>query len=229
MNFSDSTPPVVDRLVRSRRRSIGLEIRHDGGLIVRAPHFVSNSEIERIITSKQTWIRKKQEAALERMKLKTGRSFTSGEKLPYLGSEYELVVEEREGEPLILDGRFMLSKSHSSRARELFRAWYIRRAGEVFEERTRELARQAGVKYGKVSISNARGRWGSCGPSGNLRYNWRVVMAPIEVVDYLVAHEISHIRVKNHSKDFWKMVALLCPEYPIRRKWLRKSGHLLDL
>ncbi|OGC05763.1 hypothetical protein A3H38_03935 [candidate division WOR-1 bacterium RIFCSPLOWO2_02_FULL_46_20] len=85
-----------------------------------------------------------------------------------------------------------------------------------------------GLKYRKFSLSRARRRWGSCSQSGNVRFNWRLILVPLPVIDYVVVHELMHLVVKNHSKKFWRKVSEIMPNYRVHRKWLRENGQLLS-
>ncbi|MCS7122892.1 MAG: M48 family metallopeptidase, partial [Candidatus Micrarchaeota archaeon] len=84
-------------------------------------------------------------------------------------------------------------------------------------------------RYNRVRITNARRRWGSCSSSNNLNFSWRLIMAPLEVIDYVVVHELVHTRIKNHSKAFWRMVEAVMPDYDRQRRWLRENGHMLKI
>ena len=89
--------------------------------------------------------------------------------------------------------------------------------------------KQTDLQYAKIRISNARTRWGSCGFNANLSFSWRLVMAPLPVIDYVVAHELAHLMHKNHSQRFWAAVRALFPDYEVHKKWLKLNGHLLVL
>jgi len=171
-------------IIRSRRRSISLEVKDDASLVIRAPKNVPNEYIQALISQKQTWIRKKQQQAAERQKFR--------EQLGPID-----VVESK------------------------------RRAQEIIPQRVELYSQQTGIKYSKIRISNARKRWGSCSAKGNLNFSWRLSLAPLEVIDYVVVHELAHIVHKNHSRKFWKLVSEIYPQFKLCRKWLRDKGRLL--
>jgi len=98
---------------------------------------------------------------------------------------------------------------------------------ELFNNRAQYFASRIGLCYSKVRTTNAKSRWGSCGPTGTLSFNWHLIAAPMEVVDYVVAHEVCHLSERNHSKRFWEKVASIFPDYKKSRKWLKENGHLL--
>lgn len=102
--------------------------------------------------------------------------------------------------------------------------WYRERAREVLTERARHWSQLIGVRYRRISVKDQRTLWGSCSKSGNLNFNWRLIMAPLAVLDYLVIHELSHLREMNHSKRFWRLVSTCCPDHKTPRRWLREHG-----
>ncbi len=115
------------------------------------------------------------------------------------------------------------------RAKEAFTAWYRAQARPLIEERARAFAARYGFNYKQLKITSARTRWGSCSSRGTLSFTWRLVMAPPECLDYVVVHELAHLRVANHSWTFWEEVGAILPDYKARRKWLRVNGRLLTL
>ena len=218
----------IDRLVRSRRRTISLEINSDGSLIVRAPKNASNKVIQEIVYKKRNWIRDK----VTYIKNKNGnvyrKAFVSGEEFLYLGNPYKLLVDDETDIPLTLNGsHFILSGKHIEDAKELFIAWYKEKAYEKFSERALWYSSISGLKYNLIKITNARKRWGSCGVKGNLNFSWWLAMAPLEVIDYVVVHELAHIKEKNHKRRFWNKVRELFPEYEKYKHWLKENDHLL--
>ena len=109
------------------------------------------------------------------------------------------------------------------------RAWYKQRAFEKIAERARFYADVMGLRCPQPKITHAEARWGSCGPRGTLNFSWRLIMAPPEVIDYVVVHELAHLVVRNHSRAFWRRVALVMPGHALCKKWLRENEHLLSV
>ncbi len=101
------------------------------------------------------------------------------------------------------------------------------KAGDIICEKVKYWSRLTGVKYGRISVKDQKTLWGSCSRKKNLNFNWRLAIAPSDILDYVVVHELSHLLEMNHSKKFWALVAGWCPDYRVRRKWLRK--HSSDL
>ncbi len=214
-------------LIRSKRRTVAIEVKPDSSIVVKAPMFADLEKIKKAVQSKFQWIMKKK----KQVSLKAGEQkkklFCTGEEYPYLGKKYPLAIIEYGQTPLALTNRFELLNTESQKARHFFVSWYKQKAKDVFQSKVSGLARKLNVKHGKVKISNADTRWGSCGQG--LNFSWKLVMAPEEIVDYVVAHEVCHIAHKDHSDRFWKSVETICPDYKSSRKWLKTNGHLLEI
>ena len=178
--------PKADRIIRSRRKSIALEITPDARLIVRAPVSIKDAEIDSILRDKRRWIETKIGQVREKLK------------------------------------GFAPTRYNSAEIKEL-----KHRALALFEERTAAYASCHGFRYKSISLSNASKRWGSCSSLGSLRFNWRLVLAPAEVTDYVIVHELCHLKEQNHSRRFWKRVEEILPDYRERNQWLKQNRYLL--
>lgn len=220
----------IDQLIRSRRKTIALEISVDSRLIVRAPLFVSDRAINRIVYQKRSWIIKKQNEAKEKRISTPLRKFAEGERLPFLGNDHPLHIIAQSDSPLGFDGQqFLLNRKFLDAAEKMFESWYRHQAIRIFHERVSRYAPASGVTPDSLKLSNAGKRWGSCSARGNIRLNWRLVMASLEIIDYVVVHELTHIRERNHSKKFWALVRKILPEFRKQQIWLKKNGHLLNI
>jgi predicted metal-dependent hydrolase len=220
----------IDKLIRSKRRTIALIIERDGSFTVRAPMRAPHAAIETFIQQKADWITHTR----EKMKSKPGESafgkqYTDGEKFLFLGSSFDLKLVGLQKPLLQFDDGFTLSQSAQTKGEQVFVRWYKMRALEIISERVEQYAGQYKFTPKQIKISSAKTRWGSCSPNGTLNFAWRLVMAPLDVIDYVAVHELSHLRVKNHSSKFWKVVESICPEYKKQRKWLRENGEKLNL
>lgn len=222
-------PIPIDRLIRSRRKTIALIVRPDGSLEVRAPQGLAESRIREFVESHADWVRK-QKARASEFTLPLPKQFSEGEKFPYLGKEYPLKIVPRQRQALMFDGKeFRLAKTALPKAREAFIRWYKAQAAKVLSERIPAQAAAHGYKYGSIRVSSARTRWGSCSTRGTLSFTYRLIMAPSSVVDYVVLHELVHLKIKNHSKVFWAQVGNLMPDYKKHVNWLKKNGKFLTL
>lgn len=217
---------TVSSIVRSRRRTVALVITRDAALVVRAPFRTPVSQIDSFIARKSSWIRRKiAEAAARRAQ--SLRAFTEGERFLYLGVEYPLALVDGPGPSVTLDGALRVRRSVAPEVRRALVAWYRQEAVTVIRERVELYAAISGLAYGRFTVTDARSRWGSCSAADGVSFSWRLVMAPIDVIDYVVVHELTHIRHKDHSKRFWTAVAAVYPEYEESRAWLKENGHLL--
>ncbi|MCP3677971.1 MAG: M48 family metallopeptidase [Deltaproteobacteria bacterium] len=217
----------VDELVRSKRRTIAIEVRRDASVIVRAPYRASDSLINHFVHEKSGWIARKQESARKRVSVK--KRFVDGEEFLYIGRPYKLSLVDNGQQPLSFDGRFILSRDYAMEGRRHFIEWYRDEARRALPERVEHFAAAAGLSYQCVRITSALTRWGSCGVKGSLNFSWRIMMLPPHIIDSIVAHEVSHLAVRNHSQHFWRRVGELYPDYRSCDKWLRENDHHLTL
>ena len=220
----------IDRIVRSRRKTISLIIHKDGSVEVRAPLRTSDRQIMQFVNSKQDWINQKQALVLENLKKLPVHNFTKGETFFFLGERYKLELVPRKKPLLSLEKAFLLSDTCQERlkAEEVFSAWYREQAQAVLADRVLFFARQYGFKQPLIRITAAQTRWGSCSSRGSLNFTWRLVQAPLEIIDYVVVHELCHMKEHNHSRAFWALVAEILPDFQKRRKWLKENGYLFQ-
>ena len=220
-------PIVVDKLVRTPRKTIALILQPDGSLIVRAPLRMPDARIRDFIETHADWVIKTR----AKMKAATpvpAKRYQDGETFPYLGKDYPLKIVPRQRCRLDFDGsEFRLVKSALPKAKEAFIDWYKTQAARLLQERVACLAEATGFRCKRIRISSARTRWGSCSSTGTLSFTYRLIMAPLECVDYVAVHELVHTQVRNHSKTFWQRVGQILPDYKSRQAWLRKNGRFL--
>jgi predicted metal-dependent hydrolase len=219
----------IDQIIRTRRKTIALIVDPQGRLIVRAPLHSSEAQIRKIVEQKTSWIEKKKQLALMRQPPSQAERFREGREFHYLGQRYPLAVVDRRRPLLVLNGRFELARLALPDAERVFENWYRAQARLVLAERVPELANLFGFQFQRLAINGARTRWGSCGIRGSLNFTWRLIMAPEPVIDYVIVHELAHLRVRNHSSQFWELLEKLMPEYRQARAWLKHNGPLLEL
>lgn len=216
------------KLIRSKRRTIALAVTADASLIVRAPMNTSESYIERLVSSKVEWIRQAVARVSSRPK-PVVHEYIEGEGFLYLGKSYKLRIAKKAAEKLEFKAAFILSAKERKNARELLVSWYKQEAKKQITERLDSYARRSGLTYGAIRITTANRRWGSCSTSGNLNFSWRLMMAPLWVVDYVVVHELAHLEHKNHSLPFWSRVKVMYPGYEKARLWLKQNEGTLNI
>lgn len=208
-------------VIRSRRRTLSIEVNPDASVVVRAPLATSRQSIRSFITQKQQWIIRHQRLMRRRLRRIRPRVFEAGERFLFMGERYPLVLVERGAFPLVFEGEFRLIKYYREQAGQIFRRWYQQKARRILAERVREYAQVMGVEEPRVTITSPRHRWGSCNPNGRLCFNWQLIMAPSRVIDYVAVHELMHLKIDNHSRRFWRAVERVIPDYEECRRWLR--------
>ena len=222
-------PISIDHLIHSRRKTVALIIQHDGTLTVRAPLRISDVHIQEFVQNHAEWIREKQ-AQAKASPPPLQKHFVDGETFLYLGKEYPLTIVAHQRSALTFSGyKFQLANSNLPKARQVFIRWYKAQALRVISERVAFHAKRNKFTHQKIRISSARTRWGSCSTNGTLSFTWRLVLAPPEIVDYVVFHELVHTQIRNHSKAFWQKVGEILPEYKKRVRWLKQNGKYLTL
>lgn len=219
----------IEKIIRTKRRTIALQVTDNATLIVRAPFGVDNDTILKVVQKHKKWIEKKEKEIKTRDPQFSPKEFVNGEGFLYLGKYYKLEIVDNQKEQLKFKNGFYLSKDALPQAREVFIKWYKKAAYEKISERVKWYAQKSSFKYNKINITNAQKRWGSCSLKGNLNFSWRLIMAPLRVIDYVVIHELVHLEEKNHSKKFWNKIKVIMPDYEKYDKWLKKNYYLLRL
>jgi hypothetical protein len=219
----------IAKIVRTKRRTIALVIERDGSLIVRAPLRTSKARIQELVKERADWIRDKQTLIKTLYSKTKPKEYVNGEGFWYLGKTYPLEIVNHAKLSLVLDRRFHLSRAALPGAQQVFKNWYCKQATQIISERVLWYASRNGLTYDKIRITSARTRWGSCTSRSTLSFTWRLVMAPMAVIDYVVVHELVHLQEKNHSKSFWGKVKAIIPDYKRQIAWLKANGHLLTL
>lgn len=148
--------------------------------------------------------------------------------MPYLGKHYRLQVFDADNEQIKFKQKFIIHKTKETQADLLFKAWYSQKAQQKIAPRVALYAKNLGLSYNMVKIADVKYRWGSCTPNGNLIFNWRLIKAPIFVIDYIIVHELAHLIESNHSAYFWRIVKTNAPNYEKAKDWLKQHGELLE-
>lgn len=216
------------KLVKTKRKTVELKIGVHGNLSVRAPLEYDECDIDRLVYEKRYWIKRKQKEMARREKLNVKKEFVNGEGFLYLGKLYKLYIIDNNKTSLTFDKDFYLSRKLLKQANKVFINWYTKKAKEKIEERVKYHAPLISKKHKRINITNAKKRWGSCGECGSLNFSWRLIMAPLSVVDYIVVHELVHLQEKSHSREFWNKVRLIIPNYEQSKQWLRENEYLLN-
>ena len=211
-------------IVRSRsRRSVGIQILPDGGVKVSIPFFYPKMFVNGILKEKEDWIREKQQLVLSRKPAATKEHYL------YLGKEYPLELRHGQKELIEIADKIYLGSTNKKYVKTYLTSFYKQQARKLIVERVQYYAKISRAEYRSISITSAETRWGSCSSQKTLNFNWKLIMAPLEVIDYVVAHELAHLTELNHSRAFWEQVRRMYPLYREYRTWLKRNGHTLTI
>ena len=219
-------------LTRSKRKTVSIHIERDGQVSVIAPEKLSDQKVNQIIETKRYWIYKNLAEWRDLNEARVDREFVNGESFLYLGRNYRLKLVEEQEQPLLLkNGYFLLRKptNGNSDPAETFKEFYRSKGQERIPKRVNYYAPKIGVSVKRLRVLELKHRWASCTEAGALNFHWKCMMAPLNVLDYIVVHELAHLLHQNHTKAFWNEVDKILPDYQERQQWLRINGAGLDL
>ena len=212
----------------SDRKTVTITVERDRSIIVKAPKDADPAKIDKIVESKKLWIYKKLNDTHKYNLVEPTKEFVAGETVLYLGKKYRLEIETSENEHIKFAGKFIIAAVSAERASSVFIQWYKKQAVEKILPRVKKHALNIGVQYNKVFISDIKYRWGSCTPKDNLNFNWKLIKAPMFVIDYVIVHELAHFLESNHTPKFWNIVEVQVPKYLKAKEWLKEHGGLLE-
>ena len=220
----------VKRSLKAKR--VRLEVRQQTGLTVVVPHSYNIGQLPGLLKSKERWISSNLARFSHFQSISAEKELRNGDTVPYLGRDLELVKREDHNGV----GSVMLKGNTLAVSPGLFEngilelaleQWYRTGAAKLINERVDKLSSQMGISYKRIVIRGQKTRWGSCSHKKNLSFNWKLMMAPEPVIDYVIIHELTHLKEMNHSKRFWEQVAQYCPGWREHKKWLKQ--HEADL
>src|SRR5512137_526017 len=218
----------VEKIIRSRRRTIALEITPSATLIVRAPLRASPEYIEELIRQKSSWIVRKFDE-MKRRPLFSGHEYAESEIFLFLGREYPLHIVQDSTMSIERSDRLYVSSRLLPDIKNHIKRWYREEAHKEIQARCMWFSMKTGHVPTTIKVTDAQQRWGSCTHKGGLNFSWRLIQAPPDIVDYVVVHELVHISQPDHSRKFWNKVREILPDYERRRKWLRENERLLKI
>ncbi len=212
------------KIIKSLWKKITLKIDETGELIVKSPVFASKKTIQEFIEKNKDWISEKKQEAIEKIK-----EFREWEKFYFFWQEYELVFDDK-SEDIYYDWlKLYLHKRHKIVVKEKLVDFYKKEARKYIVPRLKEIAEKNNLKYNIVKITSAKTRWWSCTNKKNLNFTYRLVMAPTRSIDYVLIHELAHLKYMDHSAKFWDYVQELSSSmypwsYKINEQWLKQNG-----
>lgn len=222
-------------LIRSDRKTADIVIERSGDVIVRAPNEIDDERIVQAVADRALWVHRSLAEWASLNSSRRTKPIVQGQGFAYLGRTYRLKFVENAKTPLNLkNGRWELCERFAAvagerGARKAFRDFYIEKGRQIFGERVAHFAPMVGVSHGGIAVKELGYHWASCGSDGTLNFHWKTLMAPQTVIDYIVVHELCHLRHRDHSDAFWNEVDKVLPAFRQRKEWLRQHGASLDL
>ncbi|KQP43379.1 M48 family metallopeptidase [Pseudorhodoferax sp. Leaf274] len=217
------------------RRTTDIVIERDGAVTVRPPARMTPEQVDHTVLSRRLWIYRNLAEWRDLNATRVVREWVNGESFLYLGSAYRLLLVAEQNVPLKLkDGRFCLlrglvEKGGTAAAQEAFRDFYCKAGQARIAQRVSYFAPRVGVAPGPLKVRELGYRWAASLPGGGLLFHWKCLMAPLRIIDYIVAHELCHLRHRDHGEAFWNEVDKVLPDYRQRKEWLRARGAEMDL
>lgn len=217
------------QLERRPRRTVGLKIT-EAGLVVHAPKYILEFQLKKLIQDKSNWIINKLEA--RKKYAVPAMSWQHGETLQLLGNTISLdvVFDSKNKKPVFEQNRLTIASPEAGNLNVIkhkVTQWYKKQALTDFTRRLELLATKLGVPTPPLKLSNAQSRWGSCSSRGDIRLNWRLLQAPPHIINYVICHELAHLKEMNHSARFWAVVGSIYPDYKSAEKELKQISHQL--
>lgn len=212
-------------ITRSKRKTVSIYIERDGTVSALVPETLSDVELESVIKTKEYRIHKNLAEWNELNANHVEREYVSGQSFLYFGRNYRLkVLDGTLGEVRFSKGYFYLGRKDLSQARELFTTFYRAKLKKKITPLVRTYAEQIGVAPKEIKVMELQNRWASCSSSGNVNFHWKCTMAPMEVLHYIVVHELVHLIHPNHSEAFWNEVDKVLPSFQREKEWLKLNG-----
>jgi predicted metal-dependent hydrolase len=219
------------QIIRSpKRRTLTITVERDQRIVVHAPDRTPEQEVHRIVEAKRQWILEKIHHP-QKYKVRPhapGKEVVNGESALYLGTEYRIEVGETTSGAIEFARIFTVPPAHLARRRKVLRGWYLAQAKVEILARVIRHARELGVTYKGARIVDNRYRWGSCTVRDNVNFNWRLIKAPMFVIDYVIVHELAHLIEGNHTTEFWSIVRAKVPLVEKAKAWLKQHGQMLE-
>jgi predicted metal-dependent hydrolase len=235
-----NTKVEYDLQYTGREKTIELVIDLNKAFTVKAPKGMEKEEIIRNLHKKSKWIINNLDKMADVIRYETQKEFVSGEKFPIVGKRYTLKIKKlnsvkeprlelKEGKIFAYLHTSIKEKEYSKIIKPLLTNFYKERAEKTIKSRIKKYSKYFKIKPKSIRISSLKNKWGSCSKNNQLSYNWRIILAKMTIIDYVIVHELSHMIHKDHSKEYWKEVKKIIPNYEKNKEWLRINGDLLNI
>ena len=235
LEFEYGSRNITFNLIYRKRKTMSIEVETTGEVTVIAPVGTSSDDVIETVKSRAGWIVSKQYESKFINDTKIKREAVSGESYMYLGRNYSLDIRVDENidniSVKLFQGKFVVNTyiKDEDLIKKAMENWYREKTLAKVKERVSYYSSYFNNEVTTVKVKEQKKRWASCTSKNELLFNWRCVMAPVFVLDYIVVHEMCHMEYKNHSKDFWNRVCAVMPDYEVRRAWLRNNGIKMDI
>ena len=218
------------QIVRSaNRKKLTISVERDRSIVVKAPDGTADETIRRLVETKRQWLfNKLNHTQKYQPSHAPGKEVVNGESAAYLGREYRIEMAETESGGIEFSRRFLIPRTHRTQRKKVLKDWYVSRAKENILPRVELRARDLGVIIQGASIVDNRYRWGSCTVKDRVNLNWRLIKAPMYVIDYVIVHELAHLLETNHTPRFWNIVRAKAPNSEKAKNWLKEHGQVLE-
>lgn len=214
-----------------RKKTMAMQVAMNGQVTVMIPKYLNVKIAEQFAEKKVNWIRKQQDLRKQMQKKYPAKEFVSGESFTIFGRTYRLqITKERLPETCVIRHKRLIANVHpfsKAKVKTMLEKLFKRLTVQQAQESAKRYAPQLGVKVQKVCAANQGKRWGSCSRRGYIRINWKLAMAPLPVFNYVVAHEICHMKYRNHSQQFWRALKSIMTNYEKSRLWLKENVGLI--
>ena len=217
----------IDYLIRTNRRSISISINNIGQVIIKAPRRVSMDEIQKVVDKKERWIALHKERIEKNNEL--NKNILTYKDILFCGNIYHIAFDERIKKITLIDNYCLIPLKYKDTYQRKLILWYKKIANEILTQRVQYFCDLMQLEPSAIKLTNARTCWGTCNSKGVVSLNWRLMMVPHNLIDYVVVHELAHLVQLNHSKLFWQVVYSVLPDYASRRKSLKQGDYLLTL
>lgn len=230
MLITKNDKTIEFNILHKKRKTFGIYIDIFGNIEVRVPKDAKEPQIMELVEQKFDWILKKSSEMKERTKGYRKKDYVEGETFLYLGEEYPIQIIETDeidkNNTVLQEGilKVFVKQYEEDQVQEALKRFYYQQGKAILDQRIRYYQKILKVKPKSFRLANNKGNWGTCNSRGELTFHWKLIMAPIEVVDYVVVHELCHLIHMNHDRSFWRLVGKILPDYEEQQNWLKNSN-----